>query len=101
MRAPLRRSRRMALGALGAWLWLGHCAFADVTTDLVKSLQLIVAPAPVKQRPDWRVPHKVMLLEFGPQDWAAGVDQDQAGLAYGAGFVGAPGGFPHRPPPGR
>ena len=70
MRAPLRRSRRVALCALGGWFWLSRCAFADVTADLVKSLQLIAAPVPVKQRADWRVPHKVMLLEFGTQDWA-------------------------------
>jgi phosphoglycerate dehydrogenase-like enzyme len=70
MRAPLRRSLHFALCALGAWFWVGPCAFADVTTDLVKSLQLIAAPAPVKQRADWRVPHKVMLLQFGKQDWA-------------------------------
>jgi phosphoglycerate dehydrogenase-like enzyme len=45
-------------------------AFANVTADLIKSLQLVAAPAPVKQRADWRVPRKVMLLEFGEQDWA-------------------------------
>ena len=38
---------------------------------------------------------------LGAQHRRAGVDQDQPGLAYGAGLVGAPGGFPHRPPPGR
>ena len=38
---------------------------------------------------------------FGPQHRAAGVDQDQAGAADRAGFVGAPGSLPHRPPPGR
>jgi phosphoglycerate dehydrogenase-like enzyme len=60
----------IALCALGALTCLKPVAFADVTTDLVKSLQLVAAPAPVKQRPDWRVPHKVLLLEFGKQDWA-------------------------------
>ena len=38
-------------------------AFADTTSDLVRSLQLIAAPAPVKQRADWREPKKVLLLE--------------------------------------
>jgi phosphoglycerate dehydrogenase-like enzyme len=45
-------------------------AFADPTSDLIQSLQLVAAPAAVKQRADWRVPHKVLLLEFGKQDWA-------------------------------
>jgi phosphoglycerate dehydrogenase-like enzyme len=60
---------RITLCALGALLCLAAPAFADTTAELVKSLQLVAAPAPVKQRPDWRVPHKVMLLEFGKQDW--------------------------------
>ena len=60
---------RIMLCALGALLCLAPPAFADPTADLVKSLQLVAAPAAVKQRPDWRVPHKVMLLEFGKQDW--------------------------------
>jgi phosphoglycerate dehydrogenase-like enzyme len=62
--------RVIALCALGALSCLGPVAFADVTTDLVRSLQLVAAPMPVKQRADWRVPRKVMLLEFGNQDWA-------------------------------
>jgi phosphoglycerate dehydrogenase-like enzyme len=66
----MRVTLRIALCALGALNWLSPAAFADVTTDLIKSLQLVAAPAPVKQRADWRVPHKVMLLEFGKQDWA-------------------------------
>jgi phosphoglycerate dehydrogenase-like enzyme len=66
----MRVTLRIALCALGALNWLSPAAFADVTTDLIKSLQLVAAPAPVKQRTDWRVPHKVMLLEFGKQDWA-------------------------------
>jgi phosphoglycerate dehydrogenase-like enzyme len=45
-------------------------ACADAAHDLIKSLQLVAAPAPVQQRRDWRVPHKVLLLEFGKQDWA-------------------------------
>jgi phosphoglycerate dehydrogenase-like enzyme len=63
------RALRAAWITLGALLSLAPPAFADTTADLVKSLQLVAAPAPVKQRPDWRVPHKVMLLEFGKQDW--------------------------------
>ncbi len=46
-------------------------AFADATTDLLRSLHLIAAPTAVKQRADWRIPHKVLLLQFGPQGWAA------------------------------
>jgi phosphoglycerate dehydrogenase-like enzyme len=61
---------RVTLCALGALLCLVPRAFADATTDLIKSLQLVAAPAPVKQRAHWRVPHKVLLLEFGKQDWA-------------------------------
>jgi phosphoglycerate dehydrogenase-like enzyme len=49
---------------------MAPAAFADATSDLIKSLQLVATPKPVKQRPDWRAPHKVLLLEFGPQDWA-------------------------------
>jgi phosphoglycerate dehydrogenase-like enzyme len=64
------RGMRVTLGAISALLCLAPPAFADTTTDLVKSLQLVAAPAPVKQRADWRVPHKVLLLEFGKQDWA-------------------------------
>ncbi len=66
----MRVALRIALCALGASFLLSPSAFADVTTDLIKSLQLVAAPAPVKQRADWRVPRKVMLLEFGKQDWA-------------------------------
>jgi len=66
--ASLRRS--LARCALGALLCLTPPAFADATADLVKSLQLVADPAPVKQRADWRVPQKVLLLEFGKQDWA-------------------------------
>jgi phosphoglycerate dehydrogenase-like enzyme len=66
----MRVTVRIALGALGAAFLFVPLAFADVTTDLIKSLQLVAAPAPVKQRADWRVPRKVMLLEFGEQDWA-------------------------------
>jgi phosphoglycerate dehydrogenase-like enzyme len=62
--------RVIALCVLGALSWFAQVAFADVTTELIRSLQLVPAPAPVKQRSDWRVPHKVMLLEFGKQDWA-------------------------------
>jgi phosphoglycerate dehydrogenase-like enzyme len=63
-------------------LWLCLCALgaagtlvappvrADTTSDLIRSLQLVAAPAPVRQRANWRVPHKVLLLEFGKQDWA-------------------------------
>ncbi|HEX3837184.1 MAG TPA: D-2-hydroxyacid dehydrogenase [Steroidobacteraceae bacterium] len=58
-----------ALFALSAWC-CSPGAFADVTSDLIRSLQLVAAPTPVKQRPDWRVPRKVMLLEFGKQEWA-------------------------------
>jgi phosphoglycerate dehydrogenase-like enzyme len=67
--ASLRRLR-IALCAVGAGLFIASAAFADATSDLIKSLQLIPAAAPVKQRADWRVPQKVMLLEFGKQDWA-------------------------------
>jgi phosphoglycerate dehydrogenase-like enzyme len=58
--------RLCALAALTCGL---PAAFAASTEALIKSLQLIAAPAPVKERRDWRVPHKVLLLEFGQQDW--------------------------------
>ncbi|HEY1900133.1 MAG TPA: D-2-hydroxyacid dehydrogenase [Steroidobacteraceae bacterium] len=61
---------RAAVFALGAMTCLAPTAFADAAKDLIRSLQLVAAPAPVMQRPDWRVPHKVLLLEFGKQDWA-------------------------------
>jgi phosphoglycerate dehydrogenase-like enzyme len=70
MRITVRHPWRIAMCALGAMSLLSAAVFADVTTDLIKSLQLVAAPAPVKQRADWRVPKKVMLLEFGKQDWA-------------------------------
>jgi phosphoglycerate dehydrogenase-like enzyme len=60
---------RMALWAAAAALFMVRAAFADATRELVKSLQLVAAPTPVKQRADWRVPKQVMLLEFGKQDW--------------------------------
>jgi hypothetical protein len=63
------RAMQVTLYALGTLLCLAPPAFADTTSDLIKSLQLVAAPAPVKQRTDWRVPHKVP-LEFGRQDWA-------------------------------
>src|SRR5580658_7377111 len=66
----MRSSLRITLCILGALTWVTPTAFADATSDLIKSLQLVAAPEPVKQRPDWRVPHKVLLLEFGNQDWA-------------------------------
>jgi phosphoglycerate dehydrogenase-like enzyme len=68
-RAP-RAAVRAALWILGALTIVTPTAFADATAELIKSLQLVAAPTPVKQRPDWRVPHKVLLLEFGAQDWA-------------------------------
>jgi phosphoglycerate dehydrogenase-like enzyme len=61
---------RFVLCALAVFFCLNAVAYADVTTDLIKSLQLVAAPTPVKQRADWRVPRKVLLLEFGKQDWA-------------------------------
>jgi phosphoglycerate dehydrogenase-like enzyme len=64
------RRRRVMLCVLAALTCSASAAFADSTQELVKSLQLIAAPAPVQQRHDWRVPHKVLLLEFGMQDWA-------------------------------
>ena len=64
------RAMQVTLCALGALLCLAPPAFADTASELVRSLQLVAAPAPVKQRADWRVPHKVLLLEFGKQDWA-------------------------------
>jgi phosphoglycerate dehydrogenase-like enzyme len=45
-------------------------ARADLTQDVIKSLRLVAAPAPVRQRPDWHAPRKVLLLGFGSQDWA-------------------------------
>src|SRR6202034_3394349 len=74
----LKANKSMTLRALRAWrvtlcalgTLLASPTFADTTTDLIKSLQLVAEPAPVKQRSDWRVPQKVMLLEFGKQDWA-------------------------------
>jgi phosphoglycerate dehydrogenase-like enzyme len=60
----------MALCAAVGLVLLVPAALADTASQLVRSLQLIAAPAAVKQRADWRVPHKVLLLEFGPQDWA-------------------------------
>jgi phosphoglycerate dehydrogenase-like enzyme len=68
MRRGLRR-RRIMLCAASAATFMVSVAFADATSDLVKALQLVAAPTPVKQRADWRMPQKVMLLEFGDQDW--------------------------------
>jgi phosphoglycerate dehydrogenase-like enzyme len=65
----LRRMRVM-LCVLASLTCSAAAAFADSTQQLVKSLQLIASPAPVRQRHDWRVPRKVLLLEFGMQDWA-------------------------------
>jgi phosphoglycerate dehydrogenase-like enzyme len=70
MTVAVRRRVRSICCALGAMSLLSTAVFADGTTDLIKSLQLVAAPAPVRQRADWRVPQKVMLLEFGKQDWA-------------------------------
>ncbi len=64
------RALQVTLCALGALLCLAPPAFADTTSALIRSLQLVAAPAPVKERTDWRAPHKVLLLEFGKQDWA-------------------------------
>jgi phosphoglycerate dehydrogenase-like enzyme len=66
---------RVVLCALAALTFSIAPAFADSTADLVKSLQLAAAPAVVKQRSDWRVPHKVLLLEFAPSDWASRQEQ--------------------------
>src|ERR1700761_4956204 len=63
------RAVRVTFCALGALFCLASPTFADTASDLVKSLQLVASPTAVKQRADWRVPHKVMLLEFGKQDW--------------------------------
>jgi phosphoglycerate dehydrogenase-like enzyme len=68
LRTP--RAVRVTLCALAALLCLVPLAIADTTADLIKSLQLVAAPTPVRQRADWRLPHKVLLLEFGKQDWA-------------------------------
>ncbi|HEV2701955.1 MAG TPA: D-2-hydroxyacid dehydrogenase [Steroidobacteraceae bacterium] len=59
-------------------------AFADTASDLVKSLQLVAAPTAVKQRADWRVPPKVLLLEFGRQDWAPRQAQFTAAAPHSA-----------------
>lgn len=66
------RLRRVRLGlcAVVGLVLLVPAALADTASDLVKSLQLVAAPTAVKQRPDWRVPHKVLLLEFDRPDWA-------------------------------
>ncbi len=69
-RHTLRRMRQALWAACGATL-LVSSAFADKTSDLIGSLQLVAAPTAVNQRADWRLPHKVLLLEFGKQDWAA------------------------------
>jgi phosphoglycerate dehydrogenase-like enzyme len=60
----------ISLCALGTALSPATPALADPTAALIRSLQLVAAPAPVKQRAHWRVPHKVLLLAFGRQDWA-------------------------------
>ena len=70
MSLRVRRRMRAMLWALAGLTVLVSPVFADSTQDLVKSLQLIAAPAPVQQRPDWRVPHKVLLLAFDQDDWA-------------------------------
>jgi phosphoglycerate dehydrogenase-like enzyme len=57
------------VSCFGCVTYLAMPAFADATADLIRSLHLIAAPTPVKQRADWRVPQKVLLLEFGKQDW--------------------------------
>ncbi|MEJ0007215.1 MAG: NAD(P)-dependent oxidoreductase [Steroidobacteraceae bacterium] len=67
---PGRRALRFALCALSALCVASPPAFADVAADLIRSLQLVAAPTPVRQRADWRVPRKVLLLQFGKQDWA-------------------------------
>jgi len=69
-RCGLRRAC-VTLCGLGVLALSIPAAFADAAPALIKSLQLVAAPAPVRQRRDWRVPHKVLLLEFGTQDWAA------------------------------
>jgi phosphoglycerate dehydrogenase-like enzyme len=65
------RRLRVALCATVGLALLVPAAMADAASDLVRSLQLIVAPTAVKQRADWRVPHKILLLQFGKQDWEA------------------------------
>src|SRR3984885_2853896 len=64
------RRMRVTLCVLAALTCSAAAAFADSTQQLVKSLQLIASAAPVQQRPDWRVPRKVLLLEFGTQHCA-------------------------------
>ena len=59
-----------ALCVTGALSLMAPPAFADAAGSLIKALQLVAAPASVRQRADWRVPRKVLLLEFGHQDWA-------------------------------
>ncbi len=71
MSLRVRRRGRITLSALAALSCAIPAAFAASTQELVKSLALVAAPTPVQQRSDWRLPHKVLLLEFGPQDWAA------------------------------
>jgi phosphoglycerate dehydrogenase-like enzyme len=64
-----RRHLRIMLCAASAATFMVSVACADATSDLVKSLQLVAAPTPVKQRADWRRPQQIMLLEFGNPNW--------------------------------
>lgn len=59
----------VSMAALAVLALPGTPALADSTQDLIDSLGLIAAPAPVQQRHDWREPKKVLLLAFGRQDW--------------------------------
>jgi phosphoglycerate dehydrogenase-like enzyme len=59
----------LAVSCFSCVTCLAPPAFADATNALIRSLHLVAAPTSVKQRADWRVPQKVLLLEFGKQDW--------------------------------
>jgi phosphoglycerate dehydrogenase-like enzyme len=69
MGLALRRMRLALCAAVFLTLPV-PAAFADPASDLIQSLQLVAAPTAVKQRADWHLPRKVLLLEFGKQDWA-------------------------------
>ena len=70
MRGRTLQRMRGALCALVAGALLAPAAQADATADLIRSRQLIAAPTPVRQRPDWHEPRTVLLLEFGQLDWS-------------------------------
>ena len=97
---PAQLHRPQACAVLGGQV-LDHLAGQRCRHPLGPRRPPRASPVAVRQVGGVEGPGVAAQAAFGPQDRLAGVDQDQAGAADRAGFVGAPGGFPHRPPPGR